>query len=392
MLPLEGTTVVSIDQAVSAPLAARHLADLGARVIKVERPDGGDFARRYDRTVGGLSSHFVWLNRGKQSVALDLKTPSGRDVMTRLLEHADVFLHNLAPGAVDRLGLDAVSLRARHPRLVICAISGYGTSGPLRQRRAYDLLVQSEAALVSITGSPDQPAKAGIPVADIAAGMYAYSSTLAALLSRARTGEGVAFEVTLFDSLVEWMGHPLHVAAGAGQNLHRSGLAHPTIAPYDRFETADGAAIVLGVQNDREWSRLARDVLCAPELADDPDYATNVARVRNRERVQSLVGAAIGELPLSDALAALDGAGIAYALLNAVSDLLEHPQLAARDRWRTVETPGGSVRVPRSAVEPLGEAPMNRVPDLGADTDAVLRSVGYGTDEISALRTDGVIA
>jgi crotonobetainyl-CoA:carnitine CoA-transferase CaiB-like acyl-CoA transferase len=312
--------------------------------------------------------------------------------MTRLLEHADVFLHNLAPGAVDRLGLDAVSLRARHPRLVICAISGYGTSGPLRQRRAYDLLVQSEAALVSITGSPDQPAKAGIPVADIAAGMYAYSSTLAALLSRARTGEGVAFEVTLFDSLVEWMGHPLHVAAGAGQNLHRSGLAHPTIAPYDRFETADGAAIVLGVQNDREWSRLARDVLCAPELADDPDYATNVARVRNRERVQSLVGAAIGELPLPDALAALDSAGIAYAVLNAVSDLLEHPQLAARDRWRTVETPGGSVRVPRSAVEPLGEAPMNRVPDLGADTDAVLRSVGYGTDEISALRTDGVIA
>ena len=375
--PLDGMVVVALEQAVAAPLASRHLVDLGARVIKLERVDGGDFARHYDHAVNGMASHFVWLNRGKESVALDLKSEHGRDVLARLLERADVFLHNLGPGAVDRLGFPSAELRVKHPRLVICAMSGYGSTGPYRDKRAYDLLVQSETALVAVTGTPDHPAKAGIPVADIASGMYTFANILAALLHRERTGEGAAFEVTMFDALVEWMGHPILATDGTGQAPPRVGLSHPVIAPYDAYPTSDGHEVVIGIQNDREWVRLATDVLGRPELATDLDFATNVARVRNREQVDAAVGEAIGKLTIDDAITALDAARIASARLNEVQDLLAHPQLVARDRWRTAQTPVGEVRVLRSPMEPVGEAPTLPVPDLGEHTAAVLAELGF---------------
>jgi len=391
-MPLEGMVVVSIDQAVAAPLAARHLADLGARVIKIERPDGGDFARGYDAAVRGEASHFVWLNRGKESVAVDLKTPQGQDVLARLLERADVFLHNLGPGAVERLGFGAEQLIARHPELVICTMSGYGSTGPYRDKRAYDLLVQSEAGLVSLTGTPDHPAKAGIPVADIAAGMYALTNILGALMRRERFGGGAVIEVTMFDALVEWMGHPIYVTDHTGAQPPRVGLSHPVIAPYDAYPTADGHEVVLGIQNDREWVRLATDVLGDPALAVDPDYATNVARVRNREKVDAIVGQAMGRLNIDEAVDALDRARIASARLNTMADVLTHPQLVARDRWREVQTPAGSIRALRSAVEPVGEVPLAAVPSLGEHTDAVLGEFGLNAEELHQLRDLGVIA
>ena len=390
--PLEGMTVVSIDQAVAAPLAARHLADLGARVIKIERPDGGDFARAYDDAVRGEASHFVWLNRGKESIALDLKSPRGREVLSRLLERADVFLHNLGPGAVDRLGFGAEELVARYPRLVVCTMSGYGSTGPYRDKRAYDLLVQSEAGLVSLTGTPDHPVKAGIPVADIAAGMYALTNILGALMHRERFGGGAVIEVTMFDALVEWMGHPIHVSDHTGAQPPRVGLSHPVIAPYDAYPTADGHEIVLGVQNDREWVRLATDVLDDPALASDPDFATNVARVRNREKVDDIVGAAMAKLSVDEAVSALDRARIANARLNSMADVLAHPQLVARDRWREVQTPAGAVRALRSAVEPVGEVPLAPVPALGQHTDSILGEFGFNAEEIRGLRDLGAIA
>jgi crotonobetainyl-CoA:carnitine CoA-transferase CaiB-like acyl-CoA transferase len=384
--------VVSIDQAVAAPLAARHLADLGARVVKVERPDGGDFGRHYDRAVRGMASHFVWLNRGKESVAVDLKSEEGREVLGRLLERADVFLHNLGPGAVERLGFGPDVLLERHPQLVVCTMSGYGSTGPFRDKRAYDLLVQSEAGLVSITGVPDHPAKAGIPVADIAAGMYALTNILGALMARERFGGGAAFEVTMLDSLTEWMGHPLYVADHTGEQPPRVGLSHPVIAPYDAYPTSDGHEIVLGVQNDREWTRLAAEVLQQPELAVDPEFATNVARVRNRRRVDELVAAAMATRTIDEAVAALDAAQIANARLNLMGDVVAHPQLAARDRWRDVHTPVGTVRGLRSAVEPTGEVPLAPVPALGEHTDAVLAELGYESEQIGRLRAAGVVA
>jgi itaconate CoA-transferase len=392
VLPLDGMLVVSIDQAVAAPLASRHLADLGARVVKVERPDGGDFARRYDTAVAGMASHFVWLNRGKESIAIDLKAEAGREVLGRLLSRADVFLHNLGPGAVERLGFGADALRAKHQRLVVCTMSGYGSTGPYRDKRAYDLLVQSEAALVAVTGTADHPAKAGIPVADIASGMYAFSNILAALIHRERYGAGTAFEVTMFDALVEWMGHPIYVTDHTGVEPPRVGLSHPVIAPYDAYPTADGHEIVIGIQNDREWVRLATDVLGKPELATDPEFATKVARVRNRDAVDRAVGAAMATLTIDDAVAALDAAHIASARLNTVADLIGHGQLAARDRWRPVSTPVGTVRGLRSPIEPVGEPPMGAVPSLGEHTDVVLRDLGYADEAIHSLRESHVVA
>ena len=390
-LPLEGMLVVALEQAVAAPLASRHLADLGARVVKLERVDGGDFARSYDHAVRGMASHFVWLNRGKESVALDLKTAAGREVLARLLARADVFLHNLGPGAVERLGFGADILRERHPRLVVCTMSGYGSTGPFRDKRAYDLLVQSEAGLVAVTGTPDHPAKAGIPVADIASGMYAFGNILAALIHRERTGEGAAFEVTMLDALVEWMGHPLYVAEHTGEDPPRAGLSHPVIAPYDAYPTADGHEVVIGIQNDREWVRLATDVLGRQELATDPDFATNVARVRNRAAVDEAVATAMAKLSVDDAIQALDDARIASARLNAVSEVLDHPQLAARDRWRQTMTPVGEVRALRSAIEPVGESPMGPVPGFGEQTDAVLGELGYTDEDVEAMRAEGIV-
>lgn len=391
MAPLSGMLVVALEQAVAAPLATRHLADLGARVVKVERVDGGDFARGYDHAVRGLASHFVWLNRGKESLAVDLKSPDGRAVLAALLDRADVFLHNLGPGAVDRLGFDAATVQGRNSRIVVCAMSGYGSTGPYRDKRAYDLLVQSEAGLVSVTGTPERPAKAGIPVADIAAGMYAFGNVLAALLDRERGAAAAAFEVTMFDALVEWMGHPIYATDHTGENPPRVGLSHPVIAPYDAYPTADGHEVVVGVQNDREWVRLATDVLARPELATDPAFATNVARVRNRAAVDAAVGAALAVLTADDAVRALDTARIASARLNTVADLLGHPQLVARDRWRTVRTPAGEVRALRSAVEPGAESPLGEVPALGQHTGAILAELGYDDGTIGALRDTGVV-
>ncbi|NYE39980.1 CaiB/BaiF CoA transferase family protein [Streptomyces fulvorobeus] len=393
-LPLDGITVVAVEQAVAAPFATRQLADLGARVVKIERPDGGDFARGYDTAARGLASHFVWCNRGKESVAVDLKDPRGLAVVRRLIADADVFVQNLAQGAGARLGLDAATLCAGHPRLVAVDISGYGAGGPYAHKRAYDMLVQCEAGLVSVTGTPGQPVKAGIPAADIAAAMYAFSGVLAALLRRATTGRGGPVEVSMLDALTEWMGHPLHHGMHGGEPPARTGLAHSVIAPYDAYATVDGEDVLLSVQNDREWRRLAEQVLGRPELADDPDFATNAARTANRERTDAVVARALGALTGRDALAALDAAGIACARLNTVADVAAHPQLAARDRWREVESPVGALRalLPPITLPGGSEARMGAVPALGEHTDATLRALGMTGEETAALRRDGVIA
>ncbi|QNE78240.1 CoA transferase [Streptomyces finlayi] len=392
-LPLDGVTVVAVEQAVAAPFATRQLADLGARVVKIERPDGGDFARGYDTAARGLASHFVWCNRGKESVAIDLKDPRGLAVVRQLVAGADVFVQNLAQGAAARLGLDAATLCAAHPRLVAVDISGYGAEGPYAHKRAYDMLVQCEAGLVSVTGTPGQPVKAGIPAADIAAAMYAFSGVLAALLRRATTGRGGPVEVSMLDALTEWMGHPLHHGMHGGESPERTGLAHSVIAPYDAYATSDGERVLLSVQNDREWRRLADQVLGQPGLADDPAFATNAARTANRERTDAAVARALGALTVEEALAALDAAGIACARLNTVADVVAHPQLAARNRWREVESPVGALRalLPPITLPGGAEPRMGAVPALGEHTDANLRALGMTGEQTAALRRDGVI-
>ncbi|MFF8537704.1 CaiB/BaiF CoA transferase family protein [Streptomyces sp. NPDC015532] len=392
-LPLEGITVVAVEQAVAAPFATRQLADLGARVVKVERIDGGDFARGYDTAARGLASHFVWCNRGKESVALDLKDPRGLDVVRRLVADADVFVQNLAQGAAARLGLDAATLCAEHPRLIAVDISGYGPSGPYAGKRAYDMLVQCEAGLVSVTGTPEQPVKAGIPAADIAAAMYAFSGVLAALVRRGTTGRGGPVEVSMLDALAEWMGHPLHHAMHDGTPPARTGLAHAVIVPYDAYSTADGGRVLLSVQNDREWRRLAQQVLRRPEAADDPRFATNAARVVDRERVDALVAEALGALGTDEAVARLEAAGIACARLRDVREVAEHPQLAARNRWREVGSPVGPLRALLPPITlPGGEdARMGSVPRLGEHTGVVLRALGMTDTDVAELRRDGVV-
>ncbi|MET8858614.1 MULTISPECIES: CaiB/BaiF CoA-transferase family protein [unclassified Streptomyces] len=392
-LPLEGITVVAVEQAVAAPFATRQLADLGARVVKVERIDGGDFARGYDTAAQGLASHFVWCNRGKESVALDLKDPRGLDVVRRLVADADVFVQNLAQGAAARLGLDAATLCAEHPRLIAVDISGYGPSGPYAGKRAYDMLVQCEAGLVSVTGTPEQPVKAGIPAADIAAAMYAFSGVLAALVRRGTTGRGGPVEVSMLDALAEWMGHPLHHAMHDGTPPARTGLAHAVIVPYDAYSTADGGHVLLSVQNDREWRRLAQQVVGRPEAADDPRFATNAARVAHRERVDALVGEALGKLGADEAVARLEAAGIACARLRDVMEVAEHPQLAARNRWRDVGSPAGPLRalLPPITLPGGAEARMGSVPRLGEHTGVVLRALGMTDADVAELRRDGVV-
>ncbi|WP_199836028.1 CaiB/BaiF CoA-transferase family protein [Streptomyces sp. TP-A0356] len=393
-LPLEGITVVAVEQAVAAPFATRQLADLGARVIKIERVDGGDFARGYDTAARGLASHFVWCNRGKESIALDLKDPRGLEVVRRLVADADVFVQNLAHGAAARLGLDAATLCAAHPWLIAVDISGYGASGPYADKRAYDMLVQCEAGLVSVTGTPREPVKAGIPAADIASAMYAFSGVLAALVRRGTTGRGGPVEISMLESLAEWMGHPLHHAMHDGTPPARTGLAHAVIAPYDAYPTADGGRVLLSVQNDREWRRLAEQVLGRPELGTDPAYATNAARVAHREDTDALVGKALEALATDEAVARLEAAGIACARLRDLWDVAQHPQLAARERWREVGTPVGPLRalLPPITLPGGTDARMGDVPALGEHTEVLLRAVGMTDDEIAALRRDGVAA
>ncbi len=390
MLPLEDITVVSLEQAVAAPFATRQLADLGARVIKIERPDGGDFARGYDTTVKGLSSYFVWLNRSKQSLTLDLKKAGGADVLARLVERADVFVQNLAPGAADRLGTTPADLCARHPRLIVCTVSGYGSSGPYAAKKAYDLLVQSEVGLISITGTEAHPVKAGISVADIAAGMYAYAGILTALLARASTGRGAAIDVSLFDALGEWMQPAAYYTGYGGSPPPRSGADHASIAPYGPFRAADGEEVYLGVQNAREWKNLCAQVLQRPELADDERFATNSARVRNRDALRDAIESAFAGLSAAHIIDRLESARIAYARMNSVEQYLAHPQLAGRRR--DIGSPAGLLvalvpPVRMSGVEPV----MGDVPALGQHTDQVLGELGIDRDTITRWRTEGVV-
>jgi itaconate CoA-transferase len=387
---LAGVTVVSVEQAVAAPFATRQLADLGARVIKVERPGAGDFARHYDATVKGLASYFVWLNRGKQSLSLNLKSAAGRSVLDRLIDRADVFVQNLAPGAAARMGLSAEVLRRRDERLIVCDISGYAPDGPFGDRRAYDLLVQCETALLSVTGTQDAPAKAGISVADIAGGMYAFSSILAALYARERTGAGAALRVSLFESLTEWMAQPMYYAMYTGVPPARTGTSHATIAPYGTFRTGGGGTVQLGVQNDREWRRLCAQVLGRPELADDPRFATNAARVAARAELGREIEAALSAHSPDDVLALLDAAQIANARLNAVGDLLAHPQL--EHRWAEVASPAGPIRALPFPVDIGGAKPaLSPIPAVGEHTGAILAELGLTEDEIAALRSSGTV-
>jgi itaconate CoA-transferase len=391
-LPLAGVTVVSLEQAVAAPFATRQLADLGARVIKVERPDGGDFARRYDQTVHGQSSYFVWLNRSKQSLTLDVKTPDGRAVLDELLTGADVLVHNLGPGAAARLGIDPASLADRHPRVIPCTISGYGTDGPWADRKAYDLLVQSETGLVSLTGSPDEVAKAGIPVADIAAGMYAYSGILTALYRRATTGRISAVEVSLFDALAEWLASPAYYTRYGGRPPARVGAQHATIAPYGPFTTADNDTVLLAIQNEHEWHTFCQIVLDQPTLARDHRFTTNTARVEHRDELNALITTRFATLDTDSVLTLLDKANIANARMNTVAQFLDHPALAGRDRWRTVATPGGDVQALLPPVTLTDTDPaMDPVPALGEHTDAILRDLGRTDADIAALRAAHVI-
>jgi itaconate CoA-transferase len=389
--PLHGTTVVSLEQAVAAPFATRQLADLGARVIKIERPDGGDFARGYDESVHGNSSYFVWLNRSKESLTLDVKSPAGRAVLGELLDRADVLVQNLGPGAAGRLGVDAASLARSHPRVIPCTVSGWGTDGPWSGRKAYDLLVQAETGVLALTGTPEHTARVGISIADIAAGMYAYSGILTALLRRATTGEVSAVEVSLFEALAEWMGSPANYTAYGGRQPARSGADHATIAPYGPVATADGA-VVLGLQNDREWRALCRVVLEDPDLADDPRFVTNSARVAHRGELNALIEARLAVLDMDAASALLDEAGIANARLNQVRDFLDHPVLEKRERWRPIDVPGGTIAALRPPVDITGVEPvMGPVPALGAHTDAILRELGRTDEEIAALREHSVV-
>lgn len=382
-LPLDGVTVVSIEQAVAAPFATRQLADLGARVIKVERPDGGDFARSYDHVVNGLSSYFVWLNRSKESLALDLKDGAARAVLERLLERADVFVQNLAPGAAERLGLGAADVRARHPRLIACTVTGYGSSGPYARRKAYDMLVQAETGVTSITGTPDTPSRVGISIADIAAGMYAYSGILTALLARARTGDGTALEVSLFDALAEWMGAPMYYAAYGGSEPSRSGAAHATIAPYEPFVSQDGVEIYLAIQNAREWTRFCDQVLGRPELARDPRFTTNPRRVEHRAELHAIIENLFAELPASDILDRLESAEIASARRNSIAAFVAHPQLAERDCWKTIDSPAGPLRAVRPPVRMDDVDPaMRAVPALGQHTKQILEELGFDPEAL----------
>ncbi|MFH8699367.1 CaiB/BaiF CoA transferase family protein [Streptomyces chartreusis] len=392
-LPLSGITVVSLEQAVAAPYATRQLADLGARVIKVERPGDGDFARRYDTTVHGQSSYFVWLNRSKESLTLDLKAPRGQEILHRLLDTADVFVQNLAPGAADRLGLGVEALGERWPRLIPCTISGYGTSGPWAGRKSYDLLVQCQTGLVSLTGTAEETARVGISVADIAAGMYAYSGILTALFTRATTGMAHPVEVSLFEALAEWMGQPAYYTEYGGTQPRRLGTQHPTLAPYGAYAAADGKEVLFSIQNEREWAVLCAEFLGRADLTDDPRFATSSARVAHREELNAVVAERCARSGAGEILKDLESIGIACAGVNDVAAFLDHPVLAGRDRWRDVAVPGGATA--RALLPPADlagvPARMDPVPAVGEHTEAILTELGRTDEEITALRADAVV-
>ncbi|HWA38426.1 MAG TPA: CaiB/BaiF CoA-transferase family protein [Burkholderiales bacterium] len=385
MRPLDGITVVALEQVIAGPFATRQLAELGARVIKVERPDGGDAARSYDKTVKGLSSHFVWVNRSKESLALDLKRPEAQQVLQKLVAKADVFLQNLAPGAADRLGVGS-SIRKTHPALIWCGISGYGPAGPYASKKAYDLLVQCEAGLLSVTGTPDSPSKAGIPVADIAAGMYAFSSILAALIRRGRTGEGATLDITMFEALGEWMGFPAYFTAYGGKAPPRSGAYHATIVPYGPFRAGDGGTVFLSIQNEREFERFCSSVLRKEELKKDARFNSGPARLQNRDAMHAEIDAVFSTLNTPEVIQRLEKADIANARLNDLQEFWAHPQLAARGRWAKVGSPAGELDALKPPFNLDGMAPrMDPVPALGEHTRAILDELGCDEAEIGRL-------
>ena len=390
--PLDGVTVISLEHAIAAPFCTRQLADLGARVIKVERPEGGDFARAYDTRVKGEASHFVWTNRSKESITLDLKQPEALDVLMQLLADADVLVQNLAPGASARMGLSYEALRARYPKLIVCDISGYGADGPYRDKKAYDLLIQSEAGFLSITGTPETPSKSGNSIADIAAGMYAYTNILSALILRGRTGEGSHIDVSMLEALGEWMGFPMYYAFEGQTPPARSGASHAAIYPYGPFQAGDGSAIVLGLQNEREWKLFCETVMQDAALVTDPRFDSNARRHENRTELKAIIDACFAKLTTTEVCERLDQAPIANARMNDMEGLWAHPQLAARERWQTVGSPAGDI----PALLPPGKNSaftyrMDPVPKLGAHTQAILKSLGHSAEAIANLRVKKAI-
>lgn len=390
--PLDGITVLSLEHAIAAPFCTRQLADLGARVIKVERPGVGDFARAYDERVRGMASHFVWVNRSKESLTLDLKSPDAQEILHKLLPEVDVFVQNLAPGAAARLGLSYEKLHERYPRLIVCDISGYGVGGPYEQKKAYDLLIQSESGFVSVTGTPDEMAKAGCSIADISAAMYAYTNILSALLLRGKTGEGSHIDVAMLESMVEWMGFPLYYAYNGAPPPVRAGAAHAAIYPYGPFPVAHGETVMLGLQNEREWAAFCQTVLRQESLAKDPLYASNSLRHLNRESLKVIIEKVFADLDKEEVIARLEEAGIANASVNDMQGVWQHQQLKARERWTSVNSPVGEL----PALLPPGknnafEYRMDAIPALGEHTATILTSLGFSEEEIQQLKTRGVV-
>jgi itaconate CoA-transferase len=388
-LPLDGLTVIALEHAVSAPFATRQLADLGARVIKIERPGVGDFARSYDERVRGLSSYFVWCNRSKESLTLDVKHPAANEILTRLLAKADVLVQNLAPGATERLGLSYETLRVRHPKLIVCDISGYGSYGPYRDKKAYDLMIQSESGFVSVTGTPDHPAKAGCSIADISAAMYATTNILAALINRGKTDHGSRIDLSMLESMTEWTSNPLYYAFDGAVPQPRAGAAHATIYPYGPFRASDAKTIMLGLQNEREWAIFCDKVLERPELAADPRFSTNSRRSDARAELVAIVTEVFSQLTSEQVLDRLDQAPIANARVNDMHDVWAHPQLKARNRWVEIDTSVG--HVPALLPPGMTEARMDPVPALGEHTEAIPHELGYNEEVIARLRTEGAI-
>jgi itaconate CoA-transferase len=389
MRPLDGITVVTLEHAIAAPFCTRQLADLGARVIKVERPGSGDFARAYDERVMGLASHFVWSNRSKESITLDVKHSDAQKILFQLLEGADILVQNLAPGATDRLGLSYKALSEKFPKLIVCDISGYGNDGPYRDKKAYDLLIQSESGFLSITGTPDEPSKAGCSIADIAAGMYAYTNIMAALMMRGKTGKGSHIDISMLESMVEWMNYPLYYAYEGASPPPRAGAA---IYPYGPFLAGDGKTVMLGLQNEREWAIFCQLVLKQPELALEARFSSNSKRVEHRQALRERILEVFSELSAEQVIERLDQAQIANAHMNEMKDVWQHPQLKARDRWTEVGSPSGSI----PALKPPGlsnsfSPRMDAVPSLGQHTNSLLNELGLSNSDIEILRQNGSI-
>lgn len=390
--PLDGITVVALEHAIAAPFCTRQLAEMGARVIKIERPQVGDFARGYDSRVKGLASHFVWTNRSKESLTLDLKHQQAQEILMRLLSQSDVLVQNLAPGAAARLGLSYDKLSAQYPRLIVCDISGYGEDGPFRDKKAYDLLIQSESGFLSVTGTPEQPAKAGCSIADIAAGMYAYTHILAALMHRQSTQRGASIDVSMLESMVEWMGYPLYYAFEGATPPPRAAAAHATIYPYGPFQAGDGQSVMLGLQNEREWESFCKEVLFRPELLKDARFSNNAARAKHRDTLGAIIDQVFSSLTAAEVVSRLESAQIANARVNEMKDVWNHTQLRARGRWTSVQSPVGEI----PALLPPGKSSafdpsIRAIPELGQHTDTLLAELGYSESEISELRASGVV-